>query len=147
MVVQEFAEPVALSSTQPTNVPLPRTAARLGFDLIALRARRKRKPMRWDMSAQGGAETKIRANCDRPRPMDTPPARGHHSRVSYGGGRLPHEGPAEVVGDPDGARRDRAADRADRLGRADLRRADLDARHGGDDALVPAPGRGPRGLA
>jgi hypothetical protein len=38
---QEFAEPVALSSTAPANFPLPRTAARCGFGLLALRARRK----------------------------------------------------------------------------------------------------------
>src|SRR6266540_1725396 len=38
---QKFAEPVSLSSTTPANFPLPRTAARLGFDLLATRARRK----------------------------------------------------------------------------------------------------------
>jgi hypothetical protein len=37
---QEFAEPVSLSSTTPANFPLPRTAARFGFVLLALRARR-----------------------------------------------------------------------------------------------------------
>ena len=36
---QEFAEPVALSSTQPADRPLPRRAYELRFDLIALRAR------------------------------------------------------------------------------------------------------------
>jgi hypothetical protein len=36
---KEFTEPVALSSTQPTNRPLPRRALRLSFDLDALRAR------------------------------------------------------------------------------------------------------------
>jgi hypothetical protein len=51
-----FAEPVALSSTQPTDVPLPRTAARLGLDLITLRARRKRKATRSDTSAQDRRE-------------------------------------------------------------------------------------------
>jgi len=39
---QKLAEPVSLSSTLPTNFRLPPTAARLGFDLLALRARRKR---------------------------------------------------------------------------------------------------------
>ena len=43
---QRFAEPVALSSTGPTDVPLPRTAPRPGFDLLALRARR-----RWESTA------------------------------------------------------------------------------------------------
>ena len=37
---QRFAEPVALSSTQPVDRPLPRLALRLGLDLVALRARR-----------------------------------------------------------------------------------------------------------
>ncbi len=41
---QKFAEPVALSSTQPADRPLPRRALRLGFDLVALRARRKEEP-------------------------------------------------------------------------------------------------------
>ena len=45
-VAKEFAEPEALSSTQPTDLSLPRTTARLGFDLIALRARRKQQPRR-----------------------------------------------------------------------------------------------------
>jgi hypothetical protein len=36
---EKFTEPVALSSTQPTDVPLPRSAARLSLDLVALRAR------------------------------------------------------------------------------------------------------------
>ena len=36
---QGFAEPVALSSTQPADRPLPRRAFELRFDLIALRAR------------------------------------------------------------------------------------------------------------
>jgi hypothetical protein len=68
---QEFAEPVALSSTQPTDVPLPRTAARLGLDLITLRARRKRKPTRSDTSAQ-----------DRREPNSLQFARGTHGPQS-----------------------------------------------------------------
>jgi len=36
---KEFTEPVALSSTQPTDRPLPRRAVKLSFDLVALRAR------------------------------------------------------------------------------------------------------------
>src|SRR6266540_4386923 len=38
---KKFAEPVSLSSTPPADFPLPRTAARLGFVLLALRARRR----------------------------------------------------------------------------------------------------------
>src|SRR3990170_8775907 len=37
---QEFAEPVTLSSTPPARSPLPRTAARWSFNLLAPRARR-----------------------------------------------------------------------------------------------------------
>src|SRR5688500_12380033 len=35
---QKFREPVALSSIEPADFPLPRTALELDFDLIALRA-------------------------------------------------------------------------------------------------------------
>ena len=35
---KNFREPVALSSTEPADFPLPRTALELGFDLLALRA-------------------------------------------------------------------------------------------------------------
>ena len=38
---KKFTEPVALSSAEPTGFPLPRTASRLGLDLLALRARCK----------------------------------------------------------------------------------------------------------
>jgi len=43
---QRFAEPVALSSTQPADRPLPRRALRLSLDLVALRARRTEEPKR-----------------------------------------------------------------------------------------------------
>src|SRR5437763_275018 len=38
---KKFTEPVALSSPQPTDLPLARTTSRLGFDLLAPRARCK----------------------------------------------------------------------------------------------------------
>ena len=38
---QEFAEPVAVSSTTHADFPLPRTVYVGGFDLLPLRARRK----------------------------------------------------------------------------------------------------------
>ena len=49
---KKFADPVALSSPEPTDLPLARTASRLGFDLLALRGRRKRQsiPLRHDDS-------------------------------------------------------------------------------------------------
>jgi hypothetical protein len=42
---KDFTEPVALLSTRPSDLPLPRTAARLSFDLLALRARCEAQPM------------------------------------------------------------------------------------------------------
>ena len=58
----EFAEPVALSSTTPANFPLARTAARLGFVLLALRARRNRHCTRASTSRQGAGRESF-ANC------------------------------------------------------------------------------------
>src|SRR6266498_3781549 len=49
---QIFAEPVALSSTQPVDRPLARRALRLGLDLVALRARRTREPKRSSCEGQ-----------------------------------------------------------------------------------------------
>ena len=43
---QKFAEPVALSSAQPADRPLPRRALRRSLDLITLGARRRREPRR-----------------------------------------------------------------------------------------------------
>jgi hypothetical protein len=40
----KFAEPVALSSAQPADRPLPRRALRRSLNLIALRARRREQP-------------------------------------------------------------------------------------------------------
>jgi hypothetical protein len=42
---KEFTEPVALLSTQPDDLPLPRTASGLSFNLLALRARCVEEPM------------------------------------------------------------------------------------------------------
>jgi len=56
----KVAEPVALSSTLPTNFRLPPTAARLGFDLLALRARRKRDSRGVKTSIQGPSERRGR---------------------------------------------------------------------------------------
>src|SRR5215208_135359 len=49
---QKFAEPVALSSTVSTGFGLPPTTTRYGFDLVALRARRKRQPTKPGVSSQ-----------------------------------------------------------------------------------------------
>ena len=58
---QKFAEPVALSSTQPADRPLPRRASRLSLDLIALRARRginlcdQGESVKWPRASREGA--------------------------------------------------------------------------------------------
>src|SRR5215211_4026153 len=57
---KKLAEPVALSSTLPTNFRLPPTAARLGFDLLALRTRRKRDSRDVKTSIQGPSERRGR---------------------------------------------------------------------------------------
>ena len=49
---QRFAEPVALSSTQPADRPLSRRALRPSLDLVTLRARRTEKPKRWSCDGQ-----------------------------------------------------------------------------------------------
>jgi hypothetical protein len=41
LCARSFAEPVSLSSTDPGDFRLPATALRVGFDLLALRARRR----------------------------------------------------------------------------------------------------------
>ena len=41
---KKFTEPVALSSTQPADLPLPRTAFGRSFNLLALRARCEQEP-------------------------------------------------------------------------------------------------------
>src|SRR5262249_62291041 len=56
----KLAEPVSLSSTPPTNFRLPPTAARLGFDLLALRARRKRQSRGVNTSVQDLSEHVVR---------------------------------------------------------------------------------------
>ena len=53
VVKKEFTEPVALLSTQPADLPLPRTALGRSFDLLALRARCEREPT---YPAQDGQE-------------------------------------------------------------------------------------------
>src|SRR5205823_13852515 len=57
---KKFAEPVSLSSTLPTDLRLPPTAARLGFDLLALRARRKQHSRGLKGSVQGRKKRKAR---------------------------------------------------------------------------------------
>jgi hypothetical protein len=47
-----FAEPVSLSSTVPAGLRLPPTATGSGFDLLALRARRRREGNRGRVPVQ-----------------------------------------------------------------------------------------------
>jgi hypothetical protein len=49
---KEFTEPVALLSTQPADLPLPRTALGRSFNLLALRARCVEEPMGEDRFGQ-----------------------------------------------------------------------------------------------
>ena len=51
--IKRFTEPVALLSTRPSDLPLPRRAARLSFDLLALRARCEVQPMEHSSARQG----------------------------------------------------------------------------------------------
>ena len=49
---RKFTEPVALLSTQPVDLPLPRTASGLSFNLLALRARCDQEPTGGDALGQ-----------------------------------------------------------------------------------------------
>ena len=49
---RKFTEPVALLSTRPVDLPLPRTASGLSFDLLALRARCDEEPTGGDALGQ-----------------------------------------------------------------------------------------------
>jgi hypothetical protein len=49
---QKFAEPVALSSAQPADRPLPRRALRQSLNLVTLRARRTLEPKRSDAAVK-----------------------------------------------------------------------------------------------
>ena len=59
---KKFAEPVSLSSTVSADLPLPGTAFGLGFDLLALRARRKQHTNVRNTSVKG-SEKGVPANC------------------------------------------------------------------------------------
>jgi hypothetical protein len=50
---KKFAEPISLSSPASADLPLPGTAFGLGFDLLALRARRKQHTNRWSNWVKG----------------------------------------------------------------------------------------------
>src|SRR5688572_6224937 len=60
---KEFTEPVALSSTRPADLPLPRRTVGLSFDLLALRARCVEEPMGESRLGQVRGPTKD-AFCD-----------------------------------------------------------------------------------
>src|SRR5688572_23293268 len=116
LLAQKFKEPVALSSTEPADFPLPRTALELGFDLVALRA-----PCRAETSRGGsGRQDRPRDDCCKLRqvflrlpqpswtvgcrrgPCSSVDRRGHGHRgrcradAARGGGRP--ECPAELAG-------------------------------------------------
>src|SRR5437870_8642791 len=98
----KFAEPVSLSSTLPTDLRLPPTAARLGFVLLALRARRNGDNRGRVQVRQGGPGAKFLAICglpppgrpvafvaDEPRPLRPEPDRLSARRQCPLGGREP----------------------------------------------------------
>jgi hypothetical protein len=60
-----FAEPGALSSTSPTDLPLPRTALRGSFVLVASRARRSAQSTLSRPSGARGSDDGNAANCER----------------------------------------------------------------------------------
>ena len=59
---KKFAEPVSLPSTASADLPLPGTALRFGFVLLALCARRKQDTNAF-AAAYKGRENAARANC------------------------------------------------------------------------------------
>jgi hypothetical protein len=59
---KKFAEPVSLSSTVSADLPLPGTAFGLGFDLLALRARRKQHT-NWCGKTVKGSKKDVAAIC------------------------------------------------------------------------------------
>src|SRR5262245_48762345 len=64
MRAKKFAEPVALSSTQPSDFGLPPTVLRFSFDLLALRARRKRQPIGVEGARARPSAQKVFALCE-----------------------------------------------------------------------------------
>src|SRR5207302_2474140 len=77
VVQKKFVEPVALSSTSPTDVPLPRTAARRGFDLIALRARRRWESRGCVDACQEGRAENLALFADNGERASVPRRHGH----------------------------------------------------------------------
>ena len=61
---QQFAEPGALSSTPPGDLPLPRTASREGFVLLTPRARRRRNSMLASAGRSRASAHVFPANCE-----------------------------------------------------------------------------------
>ena len=66
---RKFTEPVALLSTQPADLPLPRMAVRRSFNLLALRARCEEEPMGESRRGQVSRPSNCRSlRCSRRRP-------------------------------------------------------------------------------
>jgi hypothetical protein len=77
---KDFTEPVALLSTRPSDLPLPRTAARLSFDLLALRARCVEEPMGDRQERQGH----LAENCRTLRRLGPPTLEQRTVEVVFG---------------------------------------------------------------
>ena len=72
-LARKFTEPVALSSTQPTDLSLPRRALRLSFGLVALRARCDSERMEaglWGQPCRSSIWCTLRPSYDRPQTGD-----------------------------------------------------------------------------
>ena len=61
LVPKEFTEPVALLSTRPADLPLPRTALGRSFDLLAVRARCVEEAMGGSRPGQGRSSSDWRS--------------------------------------------------------------------------------------
>jgi hypothetical protein len=79
------------SSTTPANFPLPRTAARLGFVLLALRARRNRHSRHEPTLRQEGFRKDSSANC----------GTSWTAPLAVAGGGSPPEPPPTVAASPE----------------------------------------------
>ena len=96
---KKFAEPVTLSSIEPTDLWLPPTAARLDFDLLALRARRKQQAIRSPSVRQEGEKRKgrnLRGALSDISQLDRTPIIG--SRRSSGSGGLGEDDKLDFLG-------------------------------------------------
>jgi hypothetical protein len=110
---EKLTEPVALLSTQPADLPLPRTAPRRSFNLLALRARCEQEPTHASWAGQDGRATDYRtlrrfsnrASYDLPPAAPTPAASVSAERCSSSFDATEEVSPATTGNDIGGVRR------------------------------------------